>query len=103
MPGSPENRHFFGAIIFLSFVFANNFIPPLPSYHYEIVVYEKKVAEYSNDIRDPYMYKIKGLISNDDYSDMTKYFMTYYERTSPSSPMEKQLVEIDEKIAADDN
>ena len=103
MPGSPENRHFFGAIIFLSFVLANNFIHPLPSYRYEIVVYEKKVAEYSNDIRDPYMYKIKGLISNDDYSDMTKYFMTYYERTSPSSPMEKQLVEIDEKIAVDDN
>ena len=42
----------------------------------DIAVYEKKVAEFSKGIRELYMDKVKGLISESDYVEMSKDFTT---------------------------
>ena len=69
-----------------------------------IAVYEKKVAEYSKGIRELYMDKVKGLISESDYVEMSKDFTTERERLERViADGEKQLAEIEEKIAAGDN
>ena len=70
----------------------------------DIAVYEKKVAEYAKGIRDLYMDKVKGLISETDYREMTKDFMTDRDRLERSiADGQKQLAEIDDKMAAGDN
>ncbi len=70
----------------------------------DIAVYEKKVAEYSKGIRELYMDKVKGLISESDYVEMSKDFTTERERLERViADGEKQLAEIEEKIAAGDN
>ena len=67
----------------------------------DIAIYEKKVAEYSKGIRELYMDKVKGLISESDYVEMSKDFTTERERLERViADGEKQLAEIEEKIAA---
>ena len=70
----------------------------------DLAVYRKKVAEYSKGIRELYMDKVKGLISESDYMDMSKDFIAERDRLERViADGEKQLVEIEEKIAAGDN
>jgi len=70
----------------------------------DIAVYEKKAAEYAKGIRDLYMDKVKGLITESDYREMTKDFLTGRERLERSiADGKKQLIELDDKIAAGDN
>lgn len=69
-----------------------------------IQVYEKKIAEYTKGIRDLYMDKVKGLISETDYTDMAKEFTTERERlTEAVAESKHQLETIKEKIEAGDN
>ena len=70
----------------------------------DLTVYQKKVDEYSKGIRELYMDKVKGLISESDYVDMSKGFTTERDRLERViADGEKQLAEIEEKIAAGDN
>ena len=70
----------------------------------DLTVYQKKVDEYSKGIRELYMDKVKGLISESDYVDMSKGFTTERDRLERViADGEKQLTEIEEKIAAGDN
>ena len=70
----------------------------------DLTVYQKKVDEYSKGIRELYMDKVKGLISESDYVDMSKGFTTERDRLKRViADGEKQLAEIEEKIAAGDN
>ncbi|HIR57710.1 MAG TPA: DUF4368 domain-containing protein, partial [Candidatus Gallacutalibacter pullicola] len=70
----------------------------------DIAVYEKKVAEFSKGIRELYMDKVKGLLSENDYVEMSKDFITERSRLERViADGEKQLAEIEEKIAVGDN
>ena len=70
----------------------------------DIAVYEKKIAEYSKGIRELYMDKVKGLISESDYMEMSKEFTADRDRLERvTADGQKQLSEIKEKIAAGDN
>lgn len=69
-----------------------------------IAVYEKKLAEYSKGIHDLYMDKVKGIISESDYLEISKGFTTERDRLQRVvAAGRKQLSEIEEKIAAGDN
>ena len=68
----------------------------------DIAAYEKKAAEYSKGIRELYMDKVKNLISEYDYVEMSKEFTTERNRLECAAANDKkQLSEIEKKIAAD--
>lgn len=68
----------------------------------DIAAYEKKAAEYSKGIRELYMDKVKNLISENDYVEMSKEFTTERNRLECAAANDKkQLSEIEKKIAAD--
>lgn len=70
----------------------------------DLTAYRKKVAEYSKGIQDLYMDKVKGLISASDFAGMSKGFSAERDRLERViANGEKQLAELDEKIAAGDN
>ena len=70
----------------------------------DIAVYEKKIAEYSKGIRELYMDKVKGLISESDYVEMSKEFTIDRDRLERViADGQKQLSVIEEKQAAGDN
>ena len=70
----------------------------------DLAIYQKKIDEYSKGIRELYMDKVKGLISESDYVDMSKGFTTERGRLEHViADGEKQLAEIEEKQAAGDN
>ena len=65
----------------------------------EIAACNKKIAEYAKGIRDIYMDKVKGLISESDFIDLSKNFSAEKERLERAvADGEKQLSELDEKI-----
>ena len=66
--------------------------------------YQKKIEEYSKGIRDLYLDKVKGLLNESDYTEMTKDFMSNRDRLEKLiTQNEKQIAELDEKIAVGDN
>ena len=65
----------------------------------EIAACNKKTAEYAKCIRDIYIDKVKGLISEKDYIDLSKDFSAEKDRLERvAAEVKKQLSEIDEKI-----
>ena len=70
----------------------------------DMAVYEKKIAEYSKGIRELYTDKVKGLLSENDYVEISKDFTKERDRLEHLvTEREKQLSEIEEKIAAGGN
>lgn len=70
----------------------------------DLATYHKRVEEYSKGIRDLYMDKVKGLISESDFADMSKGFSAERDRLERViADGEKQLTELDEKIAVGNN
>ena len=70
----------------------------------DMAAHEKKIAEFSKGIRELYMDKIRGLISEGDYVEMSKDFTMERARLERMiADGEKQLAEIEEKIAVRDN
>ena len=70
----------------------------------DLSAYEKKIAEYSKGIRELYMDKVKGLISESDFVELSKDFTTEKERLERVMiDGQKQLAEIEERIAVGDN
>ena len=70
----------------------------------EIAAYNKKIAEYAKGIRDIYMDKVKGLISESDFIDLSKDFSIEKDRLERMvADTEKKLSELDAKIETGDN
>ena len=69
-----------------------------------IASYEKRVRELSKGIRELYMDKVKGLISDADYAEMSKDFTDDRDRLEELiSDGRRQIEEIEGKIKAGDN
>lgn len=70
----------------------------------EIAVYYKKIEEYTKGIRDIYMDKVKGLITDDDFVEMSKDFANEKKRLQKMvADGQNRLIELDEKIVNGDN
>jgi|GEM_PF-1602822 len=69
-----------------------------------ITAYKKRVKELSNCIRELYIDKVKGIISSDDYTNMSKDFTADRDRLEKLiSDGRKHIGEIDEKIKTSHN
>ena len=70
----------------------------------DLAVYEKRMEEYSKGIGDIYMDKVRGIISESDFIDLTKGFTADKERLARAMQEgKKQLAGLDTRIAAGDN
>ncbi len=70
----------------------------------DLTLYEKKIAEYSKAIWEVYMDKAKGFLSESDYLEMSREFTKERDRLQDVvADGQKQVAEIEEKIAAGDN
>ena len=70
----------------------------------DIAVYRSKIVEYSKGIRELYMDKVKGLLSESDFTDLSKGFAAERDRLERLvADSEKQLSGIDARIASGDN
>lgn len=70
----------------------------------DIATYEKKISEYTKSLRELYLDKVRGIISENDFLDMSKSFSTEKERLERMvSESQQQLTEIENKIKAGDN
>lgn len=70
----------------------------------DIATYRKKSEEYSKSVRDLYMDKSRGVITETDYVEMSKKFTSERDRLSTViSEAEAEIKGIDEKIEAGDN
>ena len=84
--------------------FCNNLQEQKQSLLSDIDTYKKKCSEFSKGIQSLYLDKVKGIISENDYMEMSKDFSegrTRLERTIADT--EKRLTEIEEKIKVGDN
>ncbi len=69
-----------------------------------IATYRKKIEEYSKGVRELYMDKVKGLITDSDFKVLSVDFTTQRDRLERVIiDVEAQIAEIDEKIAVGDN
>ena len=70
----------------------------------DLSTYRKKVEELSKGIRELYLDKVKGLISESDYVEMSRDFTAERSRLEHViADGERQLAKVEEKIAAGDN
>lgn len=70
----------------------------------DIAAYEKKIAEHSKGIRDLYMDKVKGLLTESDFAELSKELSSEKERLERSvAEKQRQLAELDQKVTAGDN
>ncbi len=70
----------------------------------DIAAYEKKISEYMKGIRELYIDKVRGLISENDFLELSNDFSTEKERLERLiAENQKRLAEIEDKIQAGDN
>lgn len=70
----------------------------------DITVYQKKVSEYSKGIQNLYLDKVKGIISEKDYIEMSKSFTVEKDRLEAIVEENKQrLTQINDTIARSEN
>ena len=70
----------------------------------DLHAYERKAAEYSKGIRELYLDKVKGLLSENDYVEMSRDFVSERDRLERViAEGEKQLAALEYKIEAGDN
>lgn len=70
----------------------------------DMAIYKKKIEEYSKCIRDTYVDKAKGIITESDFIALTKDFTADKERLERTvADGEKQLQELEEKLKNGDN
>lgn len=70
----------------------------------DILTYQKRCEEYTKGLRELYMDKIKGVVTEDDFRALSQNIHTERDQLEHwITEAEKQLVEIDRKIAAGDN
>lgn len=84
--------------------FSNNLKDQKAKMENDIAAYQKKIAEFSKGIRELYLDKVKGIISESDYVEFSKDFTTEKERLEKVViDGQKQLTEIEKKMQAGDN
>jgi DNA invertase Pin-like site-specific DNA recombinase len=70
----------------------------------DLAMYQKKIAEYAKGIRDLYLDKVKGILSESDYVEISKSFVSEKERLEHVAlDCQKQLDALDKKAKAGDN
>lgn len=70
----------------------------------EMNTYQKRIDEYTKGIRDLYMDKVRGLITDRDFIDLSKDMAKDKERLeNVLADGERQMIELDEKILIGDN
>lgn len=70
----------------------------------DITAYNRKIKEYANGGRELYMDKVRGLITESDYSEMSGAFTSERTRLERAvTECENRLSEIDGKITSEDN
>ena len=70
----------------------------------DFAAYRKKIAEYAKGMRELYLDKVKGLITESDFAELSKEFAGERERLEHMiANEESQIAAIDEKIALGDN
>ena len=70
----------------------------------EIGAYQKRIGEYTKGIKELYMDKIKGVLSESDFTSLSADFSAEKERLEGMvTACEKQLAEIDQRLAVGDN
>lgn len=70
----------------------------------DIAIYSSKTAEYAKGIRELYMDKVKGLISEGDFTELCRNFTAERDRLKRlAADSEKQLSDMEARIAAGDN
>lgn len=70
----------------------------------DVSAYQKKIKEYAKGIRELYMDKVKGVISERDYLDLSRDFTKEKERLETLvSDTQEQIETIDRKIRAGDS
>ena len=70
----------------------------------EIVAYQKKISEYTKGIRELYLDKVKGILSETDFLELSKDFSTEKERLEKLViDSQKKLDVIERKMQAGDN
>ena len=66
--------------------------------------YEKKIQEHTKAIRELYLDKVRGILTEEDYLDMTKAFSVEKKRMEEALEMcREQLMEIEERKKAGEN
>lgn len=71
---------------------------------YEISAYQKKISEYTKGIRELYLDKVKGIISESDYLDLSKDFSTEKDRLENLvNETQKKITIVESKIQVGDN
>ena len=84
--------------------FCNNLREQRERLQTDMIAYKKKIDEYSKGIRDLYMDKVKGLLNESDYREMSKDFLQNRERLEHLViRSEKEIAEIEEKMLVGDN
>lgn len=84
--------------------FCNNLQEQKKRLQADLATYEKKLTDFAKAIRELYLDKAKGLITEGDYMELSSGFVSDRERMeSLIADTERQLLAIDEKIAAGDN
>lgn len=70
----------------------------------EMGAYQKKISEYAKGIRELYLDKVKGILSENDYLDLSKDFTNEKDRLEKLViEKQKQLAVIERKMQAGDN
>ena len=70
----------------------------------EIATYQGKINQFSKGVRDLYLDKVKGLICETDFIELSKDFTSQKERLEAQVlECQKQIAEIEVKIAVGDN
>ena len=70
----------------------------------EIAAYQKKIMEYIKGIRELYLDKVKGVITEQDYINLSKDFQKQKDRLEKLvADTQKQLEVVERKIQAGDN
>lgn len=70
----------------------------------DIAAYQRKISEYARGIRELYLDKVKGLISESDYIEMSRDFTAERERLEENViDRQKQLSELESKMETGDN
>lgn len=84
--------------------FNNNLREQQEEVNMEIVAYQKKISEYTKGIRELYLDKVKGILSETDFLELSKDFSTEKERLEKLViDSQKKLDVIERKIQAGDN
>lgn len=84
--------------------FNHDFQEKRESIQKDLYIYQKKIKEYVNGIKALYLDKVKGIISESDYLDLSNDFSTEKERLEKLViETQKQLAAIDKKLQDSDS